>query len=507
VAGARQSVLPAQWARGLVRGLGRHWEVAPIAALALAVALVYLYSASELALPFDDSYISLQFARNLADHGFLTFDGENASAGATSLLHVVLLAVPIKLGVDPVRTSVGLGLLLHVALVAAVYWLGWTVFRDRLAASIAAVSVAAIGYLALDALNGMETTLFLLLSTLAAAAFLRASNERAYLVAGALAALAVMTRPEGVLLLAALVAYYAADPKRGEALVSTEAARRLAALAAPSALVLAGLAIFYWVTTDALTPGTATAKLYFFREFEVSLNGRYNLAQAAVGNFVAPLLPWLVLAAFGVRRREALLFAIFWVGFIVLYYMLFPGGLGHYWYRYQHIFLPALAVFAGGGLASLLRGRAWRPWDVAFAGIIGVVLLAAVAFQVETFRNHYAFEIDLNLGRQIAIAQELQAISSPGETIAAHDIGAMGFFSEREVIDLVGLVNPDAVDYHEGRRLREYVDRVRPNYIVILDSWWPLLQLGLEDDPETFEELFVSQTGRDGLFKVYRTHY
>ena len=506
MAGATQFVLPAQWARGLAR----HWEVAPIAAFALTVALIYLYSASELALPFDDSYISLHFARNLADHGFLTFNGKNASGGATSLLHVLLLAVPIKLGVDPVRTSVGLGLLLHVALVPAVYWLGWTVFRDRLAASIAAVSVGAIGYLALDALNGMETTLFLLLSTLAAAAFfraLRASGERAYLVAGALAALAVVTRPEGALLLAAMVAYYAADPERGEALVSPDAARRLAALAAPSVLVLGGLAIFYWVTTDALTPGTATAKLYFFREFEVSLNGRYNMAQAAVGNFAAPLLPWLALAAFGVRRREALLFAIFWVGFIVLYYMLFPGGLGHYWYRYQHIFLPALAVFAGGGLASLLRGRSWRPWDVAFAGAIGFVLLAAVVFQVESFRNHYAFEIDLNVGRQIAIAEELRAISSPGETIATHDIGAMGYFSEREVIDLVGLINPDVLDFHEGRRLRAYVDQVRPNYIVIFDSWWPLLRLGLENDPETFEELFVSQPGREGPFRVYRTHY
>ena len=326
---------------------------------------------------------------------------------------MLLLAAPIKLGIDPVRTSVGLGLLLHVALVPAVYWLGWAIFRDRLAASIAAVSVGAIGYLALDALNGMETTLFLLLSTLAAAAFFRAlrvSNERAYLVAGTLVAFAVLTRPEGALLLAAMVAYYAADPERNEALVSLRAARSLAALAVPSVLVLAGLAIFYWVTTDALTPGTATAKLYFFREFELSANGRFNMAQAAVANFIAPLLPWLALAAFGVRRREALLFAIFWVGFILLYYMLFPGGLGHYWYRYQHIFLPALAVFAGGGLASLLRGRTWRSWDVAFAGAIGVVLLGAVAFQAESFRNHYAFEIDLNVGRQIAIAQQLEAI-------------------------------------------------------------------------------------------------
>ena len=109
--------------------------------------------------------------------------------------------------------------------------------------------------------------------------------------------------------------------------------------------------------------------------------------------------------------------------------------------------------------------------------------------------------------RQRSIAQELRAISSPGETIATHDSGAMGYFSERDVIDLVGLVNQDVVDFHEGRRLRVYVDDVRPDYIVVFDSWSPLLRLELENAPETFEELFISQPGREGPFRIYRTHY
>lgn len=484
-----------------------YWELLPLAGFALALTLVYLLSAPVFGLPFDDSYISLQFARNLARYGFLTFDGETASAGATSLLHVAILTVPIKLGVEPVKASVAVGVILHVSLVPVVYWLGWTIFKDRLVAVLSGASVGIIGYLAFDALNGMETTLFLVVSTAAAAAFLGAKDERGFLVAGVLAALAVLTRPEGVLLLGAMGLYYLVNPGREESVASLPTARRLALLAGPSAAALIGLALFYWATTGSFTPGAATAKLLFFREFDQSLQFKFNLARNGLVDFLAPVLPWLALAAFAVRRRETLLFAFFWVAFILMYYMLFPGGLTHYWYRYQHVFLPAIVVFGSAGLVSLVRGWKFRAWDILSAGVVGAVLLGAVVFQYENFRNHYAYEVNLNETRQVGLARYLRDVVPPNGTIAAHDIGAISFYSEREVVDLVGLVNPDVIDYHDGRRLREYVDRVQPSYIVVFSSWeQAFLRLGLLDEPKLFEEVRVFPGGV-GSFVVYRTHY
>lgn len=496
---------------GLFRGalslaLAR-WEVWPLAGFALALTFVYLEAASTFGLPFDDSYISLQFARNLADHGFLTFDGDTASAGATSLLHIAVLAVPIKLGVEPVKASVAVGIALHLSLVLSVYWLGWSLFKDRIVASLSAASVGVIGYLVLDALNGMETTLFLTVSTAAVATFFGGRSERTLLVTGVLVAFAVLSRPEGVLLLGAIGLYYIVDPKRNEVLTTLPAVRKIALLAGPTAVVLVGLAVFYWSTTGSLTPGTATAKLLFFREFEGSIQGKFGPAQGGVANFIGPILPWLALAAFSVRRREALLFAFFWVAFIIMYYALFPGGLTHYWYRYQHIFLPAIIVFGSAGLVSLVRGRAFRLWDVVSAGVVGVVLLAAVALQFDAFRNHYAFDVNLNESRGVALANYLRDEVPPGATIATHDIGAIGFYTDREVIDLVGLIEPDVVDFHNGRRLREYVDDVQPDYIVVFPSWEKhLLQIGLAEDPELFEQV-RSFPGGVEPFVVYKTHY
>ncbi|MGB2695132.1 MAG: hypothetical protein WBD55_08085 [Dehalococcoidia bacterium] len=482
------------------------WELWPLLGVALISTLVYLQSAPLAGLPFDDSYISLQFARNLAAHGFLTFDGETASAGATSVLHVVILAVPIKLGVEPVKASLALGVLLHLGLVVAVYCLSWTIFRDRLAASLAAGSVAAVGYMLLDALNGMETTLFMLITTAAAAAFLGAKSDRATLLAGVLAALAVLTRPEGVLLAGAMVVYDAVDPARGGPLNAAASLRRLALLAGPSVVVLIGLTAYYGATTDSFTPGTATAKLRFFQEYKFPLVDKSRLLESGLGNFAAPLWPWLALAAFAARRRQTLLFAIFWLSFIAMYFWLFPGGITHYWYRYQHVFLPPLVVYGAAGAAFLARKVTFRSWEWAVGGAIGLVLLGFVALQYESFRSSYVGEIKLNEERQVATAKLLKQLVPPGGSIATHDIGAIGYFPDRSVIDLVGLVNPDVVKYNNDRNLREYVDRVRPDFIVVFLSWERnFLHLGLADDPQLFE-LVIPPDGT-GNFMVYRTHY
>lgn len=490
--------------------LASRWEFLPLAALAIVSAVIYLQTAPVFGLPFDDSYISLLFARNLAEHGFLTFDGEDASAGATSLLHVAVLAVPIKLGATPERASVALGVASQLGLLVAVYWLAWTLFRDRLAAALAGASIAVVGYLVYDALNGMETALFLALSTSAVAAFFSGRSSRWMLAAGALAALAVLARPEGVLLLGAMALYLALEAFEERPADPRMTATRLALLVGPALVALAALAIFYWATTGTPTPGAATAKFLFFREFELPVTTKFDWTLGNVANFIAPVLPWLALSIFAIRRREALVFAFYWTAFVVIYFLLFPGGLGHYWFRYQHIFLPAIVVFAAGGLATLLRRRDWRPLELAGAAAIGIVLLATVALQYNAYRHRYADDVRTNETRQVEIAHYIREQLPPGGTVATHDIGVIGYFCDCKVIDLVGLVNPDVTDYHDGRHLRDYVDQVKPDLIVVFPSWEAnFLRLGLDDNPQLFERLrvFPAPAGPSEDFVVYRTHY
>src|SRR6188472_4182789 len=63
-----------------------------VAVIGLVSALIYIWTPDTLSPTFDDSYISLTFGRCLAEHGKISFDGQSWSTGATSPLHVFIVA-------------------------------------------------------------------------------------------------------------------------------------------------------------------------------------------------------------------------------------------------------------------------------------------------------------------------------------------------------------------------------------------------------------------------------
>jgi hypothetical protein len=98
------------------------------------------------------------------------------------------------------------------------------------------------------------------------------------------------------------------------------------------------------------------------------------------------------------------------------------------------------------------------------------------------------------------MARDLNTIIEPDETLATHDIGAIGYFADYEIIDLVGLVNPEALEYHNGRRLAEYLDEAQPEYILIFPDWdIYFLHFYAADNPDKFE---LVKTYPGGYFRV-----
>jgi hypothetical protein len=71
----------------------------------------------------------------------------------------------------------------------------------------------------------------------------------------------------------------------------------------------------------------------------------------------------------------------------------------------------------------------------------------------------------------VAMAKNINDVVLPGETLATHDIGAVGYFGDFKVLDLVGLVNPDAVQYHAQRQTRAQMEKERPDFLLIFPEW------------------------------------
>jgi len=457
--------------QSIVVELARDWHGLALAwVIGLVSALIYVTKPDVLWPIFDDSFISLTFAKNLAENGMLSFDGESWSTGATSPLHVLAMATLLKFGVEPMHASVFVGVISHAFLASAVYLLAWSILRSKLIALLAATAIAFNNYAAMDAGNGLETSMFMALVSFTMASFFLGKTPQWRLATGTLTAVSVLTRPEAGFLVPAFLAYSWFD--RDRRTTPREFALDAARLALP-AMAAFGMLNLYSLAVSGSLGGTASAKMHFFQENDMALRDRIGFAADVTGKFVGPLLALVVLAFFSERRREFLLFAYFWAPAFALYTLAFPGGLEHYFFRYQHPVLPLLVVLAASGVMQI---AAWAARGGASQKLIAVASVLAVIFvteqHYERWRDQVYTQAVLETRYDLAgMAEDLNTIVRPGEVLATHDVGAIGYYAEYEVMDLVGLVNPDVQPFQEGRRVKEYVELTRPDYLLIFPDW------------------------------------
>ncbi|MFW5771957.1 MAG: hypothetical protein ACOCZH_01445 [Phototrophicaceae bacterium] len=180
-----------------------------IVSVLLAIGLVALYVwAADGGFPLDDSWIHQVYARNLAQSGEWSFVPGQPSGGSTSPLYTALLALGYALGVPYAAWTHGLGVLALAAAGVIGFAMAWRLAAGwRWVAVAAGLAVLLAWHLVWAAASGMETMLFatwtLVLVWLAWREFDAIDTGRAVwrgALYGLVAALTVMTRPEGAML-------------------------------------------------------------------------------------------------------------------------------------------------------------------------------------------------------------------------------------------------------------------------------------------------------------------
>jgi hypothetical protein len=87
--------------------------------------------------------------------------------------------------------------------------------------------------------------------------------------------------------------------------------------------------------------------------------------------------------------------------------------------------------------------------------------------------------------------------------IAAHDIGAIGYFTERPLVDLAGLITPDVIPFiRDEKALLEFALSQDAAYLVTFPSWYPDMTANLAPVYETNSPWAIS-AGSDNMV-VYR---
>ena len=423
--------------------------------VAALMVLLYVASAGP-GFPLDDSWIHQTYARNLAQTGQWAFTPGVPSAASTSPLYTLLLAAGYALGAPYALWTHGLGALA----------LGLTgVAGARLAARLApnhprvplVVGLALVlnWHLIWAAAAGMETALFSLWTlVIFGLARHNAAGEgvrpRDGLLFGAVAALAALTRPEGLLLaglggLAVALGQY----RRPARLFAWALAAALA-----FAVVLAPYVVYNYGLTGGLLPDTAAAKqaeyapLLALPYLDRVARMLYPLLAGSLPLLLPGIIAYGVTSARKPRRAGATLAAllpVLWtVAIILLYAARLPANYQHG--RYVIPAIPGLILAGVLGLDWLLtRARRSLPGRVLTRSLALAAAVVALAFAFVLGPGAYRQDVSLVREEMVTAAQWVAANVPADALLAVHDIGAVGYFAPRPLLDLAGLVSPEVV--------------------------------------------------------------
>lgn len=463
---------------------------------AMAVYFRYLLPLTDLAeaFPIDDSYITLTAARNLAERNLPAINPQAPLAGITSPLHVLLVGLTGK-AVGVMTADRAWGLVAFLLTVAGLFHWVRQLGGGLPAAAGAAVGAILAGPLVFGALNGLETDLFAAIIVGSFVVYEKSRTERRWLVAlGGLCGLAILTRPEGYFLTGVLFAARAAESWRGQS--RHEWPWLGGGLLAAALLVLPYLLANY-LLLDHVLPLTVSAKRHFFTsDCESGAKQWRTLAsspRALLGSAIL-MTPLLLLA----RRWWARIYPpLFLLAFYGAYRLEFTAALKHYNGRYQHPLLPV--VYAGLALGGA-AGIAWVAKKSARSGRwAGALLLASFLFL--SFLNGGKFLIHYRLAIQsmafdgylMSVVNYAKEHTAPGDLIAAHDIGALYYYADRPILDLVGLTDPEVAQLFatvpstcQGRNPRAVslyglLRRRQPRLLLFFPKWDRFLGLLRED--------------------------
>ena len=435
--------------------------------------------------PLDDAWIHAQFARNLATGRGFTYTGPQWVSGSTAPLWTVLLALGYTITHNIVPAAKVLGVSLQLATAWSAGRLVCWLTDSRLAGGIATIAVGSLPIMVWGAVSGMEVGLAACLVTGGLLCYLRgvARDRPAAIVPGVgLLALGALARPENLAVLAIVLvdlATRSSQPRRYAA--------RLALAVLAAAAILTPAVLLSYSTIGRALPTTFYAKSGpgLFRALQnhdvaVARRALTVFAPEAMRQFVIVLraeigpAAWLLPVAaliLVIRTRERRATALLLLLLVAMPYAI--GAMMPQRLKPDNVrYVGQLVVLAATVLSALMLVAARRSLPVVVS--VAAILVASVAFRTVAEAPLFALSVKNINELQVALGRWMFE-HLPGEsTVAANDVGAIAYFSHLRILDIEGLVTPEALPYRSrpGRGLA-FVSDTHPDFIAIFPNWYP----------------------------------
>ena len=475
----------------------------------------------------DDAFYYFQIARNITAGHNVTFEGENLTNGFHPLWLVILTALSFLTDDRELLLHLGLtaGALLGAATALLIFAIIKVLTGNGWAALAGATFYALHPYLIMESVNGLETALATFLFALTALLFVRLAtgdaepSPRALVLLGVSGGLMVLSRTDTLLVLPPMLVYFLLRHQ------GRDRWRSALVVGGSAAVVMAPWLIWMLASFGTVVQVSGVAVPDVQRQAYLSAHGdalgtqlrqSWNVTDEAFFQRIPDLylvpdealrLPFLLLMALAVAfmllaplspqrseaRRAIGLLAVPASGVVAM--LLFHTAIQ--WHYREWYFAPTALVFAvllGVGVSyveSALRGtslgwrggqdeaatlaaRRARPLDFAtHRGLAVLALYGAVAAMVFTVYGPQQSDGWLpRLPHRLNMFETARWLSenTPEDArIGSFNAGILGYFSERTVINLDGVVNEDAYHARRDGLSMEYICGEEIQYLVDLE--------------------------------------
>lgn len=463
----------------------------------LSIGLSYYYISyafsvnKEHGFPLDDPWIHLTFAKNLAQFGsFSYFKNEIVTAGSTSPIYTLLLSIGFFITNNEMILSYVLGILFLAAAVYSFYKLSTELFPAENWLALGAVLIFALDrWMNFIAVSGMETTLFIFL-LIACYYYYRKRNAVLFAVT---LGLVFWGRPDAVAFIGAVILDYILflyfkknNPK--EYSEQREFTRneliKIGVIAGVIFIAYFGMNLFL---SGSLLPNTYDAKLTYYSP---QYRSRIEFLKFEVwgyfteSSYVLFIIPFIcsvikiISDLFKKRYNTFMLGAIFIFALIFIYWYKLPYA--HRFGRYLMPVIPFYIMLFVYGSRQIFETLYRFLKDKKLANGLNIILIiAAIIYSLTSYIEQkvlYAEQTHHISIRQVATAKWLRDNTPEGSIIATHDVGAIGYYSNRKIVDVAGLINPEFIkkllDNDFPAFMIDQMKKEKVTHIAFLREWY-----------------------------------
>jgi arabinofuranosyltransferase len=459
----------------------------PVVAVALAVCSLWLIVAGRVLgdWQMDDAYISYRYAWNLLHGNGLVYNPGEIVEGYTNFSWTLLAALALSLGLSPsvvgLACNIGLsfGLVTQSFILARRLWGGSVI--PLVAAFLVAVDGSVLTYGARG--SGMESIAFSFLIMLAAVLIWNGrgvSTRWSLVAAGAVVALAILTRPEGFLV-AALFTVALMWQTRTE---GRDGRLKIVSFLGPLLVVVVPYEFWRITFYGYLFPNTFYAKTgstlalvkrgsdyvsFFLGERWLVV----GMALIAIAIIFSSRRAWL--------RAKVILLGVLIVAFLL--YVTWVGGDHFPGWRFLVPLVAPMAVLAAGCVRAFISMARSGPGkglvQAGFVLVLAAYAISAVWLLEPQGINGQATALHTSYVNRWGSAGLWLRDGAPRDraaTTAAKGAGAIAFYSQQSVIDVYGLNDlhighldmPDMGSGNAGHEKEDptYVMDRKPEYIL-----------------------------------------